>query len=299
MQRSWRTFVLLMLAGLWPQLGCVQVPANKSVQDLRPIAPVVAPAKSQELTATDISQSMMQQADLLEKTGKTSDAVAAYQRLRGADGPDAPQATKKLALLYYRSGDMDRAEQEFHLLKLQNPKDAATLTYLGNINYQRGMWGTAEKNYRDAIFHQPNHAEAWTGLGMTLAQNEAYTDAVDALAKVVSKAEAYCCVARVLTQQGKRQDAVRAYQTALSLDPTMQQARTELARMQERVQTDAPKTITLTTHFKAENRGTIELEDAPIYASEGASRLLMQRPTLPPLPDVDNDRDWPSTSKKR
>ena len=299
MRRSWRTFALILLFGVWPQLGCVQVPADKSVQDLRPIQQNAGSAKKQELTAADISKSMMQQAELLEKTGKTGDAVAAYQKMRGSEGPDAQQATKKLALLYYRSGEMDRAEQEFLLLKQQNPKDASTLTSLGNINYQRGMWGTAEKCYRDALYHQADHVEAWTGLGMTLAQLEAYNDSVDALSKVVSKAEAYCCVARVLSQQGKRQDAVRAYETALTIDPAMQQAKMELARIQQTVRTDPPTTVTLTTHLKPENRAVVELEDAPGFAIEGASRLMMQRPTLPPVPELGSDRDWASSNKKK
>ena len=204
--------------------------------------------------------------------------------MRTTNGPDAQLATRKLAILYYRTGDMDRAEQEFHLLKLQNPKDAVALTYLGNISYQRSNWGTAEKNYLDALFHQPKHAEAWTGLGLTLAQREAYSEAIDAFTNVVSKAEAYCCVARVMNQQGKRQDAVVAYQTALKLDPTLIQARTELARIQEHARTETPAKVTLTTHLKSERHGNAELEDAPAQATEGSSRVLMQRPTLPPLP---------------
>jgi tetratricopeptide (TPR) repeat protein len=289
----------LLVLGVAPLSGCVQVPTDKSVHDLRPIAPGAAAAPKQELTAVDISKSLLQQADLLEKTGKTSDALAAYQKMRTTNGPDAQLATRKLAILYYRTGDMDRAEQEFHLLKLQNPKDAVTLTYLGNINYQRAMWGTAEKNYLDAVFHQPKHAEAWTGLGLTLAQKEAYSEAIDAFTNVVSKAEAYCCVARVMNQKGKRQDAVIAYQTALQLDPTLMQARTELARLQQTALSDAPTKVTLTTHQKAERRGSAEMEDAPAQSSDGSSRLLMQRPTLPPLPEPPAEGAWPMPGQRK
>jgi tetratricopeptide (TPR) repeat protein len=299
MRRSWRTFASMLVLGVAPLAGCVQVPADKSVHDLRPIQPGAAAAPKQELSAADISKSLLQQADLLDKTGKTSDAVAAYQKMRSTNGPDAELATRRLAILYFRTGDMDRAEQEFHLLKLQNPKDAVTLTYLGNINYQRAMWGTAEKNYLDAIFYQPKHAEAWTGLGLTLAQKEAYSEAIEAFTNVVSKAEAYCCVARVMTQKGKRQDAVTAYQTALKLDPTLMQARTELARLQQTAMTETPTNVTLTTHLKAERRGSAELEDAPAQSSDGSSRLLMQRPTLPPLPESPADGAWPTPGQRK
>jgi len=299
MRRSWRTYASLLVLGVAPLSGCVQVPANKSVQDLRPVPPGAAPAPKQELTAADISKSLLQQADLLERTGKTSDAVAAYQKLRTTNGPDAPLATRRLAILYYRTGDMDRAEQEFQLLKLQDPKDAVTLTYLGNINYQRSMWGTAEKYYLDATFHQPKYAEAWTGLGLTWAQKENYSEAIEAFTNVVSKAEAYCCVARVMDQKGKRRDAVVAYQTALQLDPTLTQARTELARIQEAARAEPAAKVTLTTHLKSGAPGTAELVDAPPQSSDGTSRLLTQRPTLPPLPELPADSAWPAPGQKQ
>ena len=71
--------------------------------------------------------------------------MVAYQKLRTSNGPDAQLATRKLAILYFRTGDMERAEQEFHLLKLQNPKDAVTLTYLGNISYRLGTLQAFDK----------------------------------------------------------------------------------------------------------------------------------------------------------
>ena len=53
MRMSWRTFVLILLAAIWPQLGCHQVPADKSVQELRPIQQIGS-AKKQDLTAAEI-----------------------------------------------------------------------------------------------------------------------------------------------------------------------------------------------------------------------------------------------------
>lgn len=278
----------ILTFGIMPLAGCVQMPTDKSVHDLRPVAPTAQSAKSQELSVADISKSWLQQADLDEKTGKTAEAIAVYQKMRTGDGPDAPLATRKLAILYYRTGDLDKAEKEFQLLKLRNPKDAVTLTYLGDINYQRGMWSAAAKYYDDALYHQPKHDPASIGLGMTLAQTEAYGEAITKLSQVVPKAEAYCCVARVMTQQGKRQDAIRAYETALQLDPNVPQARSELTRLQQSTTT----TVTRTTHLTAERRGTAELMDAPPVTGEGANRTLVLPPTLPPLPERMSEPDW-------
>ena len=292
MRRSWHPFALMLLAGV----GCAQLPAGKSVQDLRPIQPSPDSAKKQEPPTVDIARSLLQQAELLDRTGRTSDAIAAYEKVRINNGPDTWQATRKLAMLHYRVGDLDRAEKEFTLLKQQNPKDAQTLTYLGNIAYQRGQFGIAENCYSNAVFHQPDYADAWSGLGMTIAQDgERWQKSKECFAKVVSEAEAYCCVARIMNQQGRRQDAYRAYQTALNLDPNLAQAKAEIARLQHTLLTDPPTTVTLTTHLKAEKRGSVELEDVQTRIIEGARRFRMQRPTLPPLPDIG---DWPAEPKR-
>ena len=69
MHMSWRTYAMILLAGIWPNLGCHQVPGDKSVQDLRPIQQTAGSAKKQELTAADIAQSGISKVDRLEKDG--------------------------------------------------------------------------------------------------------------------------------------------------------------------------------------------------------------------------------------
>ena len=52
MRKSWRTIAMIVAFGVWPQVGCHQVPGDKSVQDLRPIQPI-GKDKKQDLTAAD------------------------------------------------------------------------------------------------------------------------------------------------------------------------------------------------------------------------------------------------------
>jgi tetratricopeptide (TPR) repeat protein len=284
MRMSWRTYVLILLFGIWPHFGCHQVPGDKSVQDLRPIQQPDAAAKKQELTAADIAQSWIAKADKLEKDGKTSDAIVLCEKMREPGNPQALQATRKLALLYDRSHDLDRAEQEYQKVLLQNPKDADALAKLGDLANRRGQWGIAYKHFSNAVYYQPDHASAWSGLGMALAQEGNYDASFEAYSKVLSKSEAYCEVAFVMKLQGKLTDAIRAYETALKLEPAMPRARAELSKVREM----DPESLTTMSPVKMiGQKGAVELVEPLVRVNEGTGRQMMQRPTLPPVPDFD------------
>ncbi len=280
MRMSWRIFVLCLLVGSWPSLGCVQMPGEKSVSKGRTFDPNPDPVKMQALTATDIAQTWLAQADKLQQDKKLHEAVALCEKMREPGNPQAVLATKKLALLYDRTQDLDRAEDEYKRLLQHNPKDADTLAKIGDMYYRRGMWGAAEKWYGDALAHQANHASARSGLGFALAHQGEYVKSLEEFKKVVSAADAYCEIAFVMKLQGKRQDAVRAYEEALRLEPTMARASTELSRMQTARGTEIPV-------HQVGRPGAAQLEDAPVRISEDTNRWLMQRPVLPPLPEVD------------
>jgi tetratricopeptide (TPR) repeat protein len=304
--RTWRSFFLIALAGVWPQLGCQQLPADNSVKDIRPIQQKAAEAPKQETTAVNPAQPSMAQAKALEDAQKISDALVMYETIRRSDNTQMLAATKKIAFIYLRYNELDRAEQEYQFLLKQNPRDADTLCALGDISYRRGHWGIAEKCFRDALARQPDHTNSLINLGMTLAQqgDNHYAASIETFKQVAgfSEAEAYCQVASIMKSNGKREEALRAYQTALAKEPGNQRARTELTLMYQADPSLA--TVRLTTPAKAEKRGVVEQEPAaPVVASEGTGRLMMQRPTLPPAPEFDleecNARSWqPSVPKK-
>lgn len=285
MRMSWRIYVLFLLAGAWPNLGCVQMPGDKSVKEIQPVHPNAGGAKKLDLTAADITQTWQAQADKLQKENKLADAIALCEKMREPGNPQALVATKHLALLYDRTQDLDRAEDEYKRLLQHNPKDADLLAKLGDMFSRRGKWAAAEKWYGDALAQQPTHPGARSGLGFALAHQGDYVKSLEEFKKVVPAAEAYCEIAFVMKLQGKREDAVRAYEEALRLEPTMARASTELARMQQALLTApaAPKTPV----HQVGRPGMAQLEDAPSNTSEMTSRWLMQRPTLPPLPVVD------------
>lgn len=279
MRMWWRTCVLILLGGS----GCHQVPADKSVQELRPIQQVNVAAKKQELTAADITHTAwFANLDALEKAGKTLEAIALCEKMREPGNPHALDATRKLARLYHRLDELDRAELEYRKVLEQDPRDADTLAKLGDIAYGRKHWGVAHKHYSDALHYRKDHAFAWTGLGMAAAQLGNFDESFAAFNKVLpSQAEAYCQVAYFLNLQGKVPDAIRAYEQALKIEPKMPRANQELAKLRAIPTTATPVGRQVTVEPDA--------VIAPVGADLGRSQ--MQRPVLPPLRNVDaNDQ---------
>src|SRR5439155_18320094 len=141
--------------------------------------------------------------------------------------------TRKIALIYDRSDDLARAEQEYRRILQDDPRDATALYKLGDLSYRRGHWLIAEKHLTKALAVKPDLTEARVALGMALAQAGYHTESVQEFAKVLPKAEAYCELAFILKLQGKMQDAIRAYETALTFEPAMPRALTELRKARE------------------------------------------------------------------
>lgn len=284
MRMSWRSCLLILLVGIGPHFGCHQLPGDKAVQDLRPIQQVAGSAKKQDLSlnAAEITQAAwLTNVDALEKAGKAAEAIALCEKMRDTGDP---QATKKLARIYHRLDDRDRAEQEYERILKDNPQDVDALYGLGELSYRRGLWGIADKHFSKVLAVQPDHVYATVNLGMTIAQQGYESAAVDVLKKVVSESEAYCNVAFVLALQGKSRDAIRMYETALKIEPAMVRANAELAKIR---QADGAITVSLTTPYRVGRQGSIELETTPRTTIEGSSRLMLSRPTLPPLPEVE------------
>ncbi len=295
------------MLGLWPLVGCHQLPRGKSAQDLTVQKAGTGP--TQQLTTAEIFQTWMTQIDQLQRENKLSDAIALCERMREPGSPYAWQATRKIAQLCENDKEyLQRAEDEYKQLLMRNPGDADVIAKLGDISARRGHWPTAEQYYSHALaYAKGNHAAAQSGLAFSLAMMEAYERSLNEYAKLfpASKsgaAEAYCSVAAVLNMQGKRQDALRWYLTAHSFDPTSERARLGAASVQQSLNT-SPPVVAQTTSTQMGQPGTVELEEAPTQVGEYGGRSMIHRATLPALPPLEtpreNDHEWKVSGKKR
>jgi tetratricopeptide (TPR) repeat protein len=315
MRKSLRTSILALLLAGWPQLGC-KLPGDNSAPAPPTVQPKQVTAQKPDAAPVTTAQALRNQAEILEKAGRTIEAIALYEQVQPTSGPLGWEATRKLAQLYHGIGDLYRAQLEYErLLNQHNPRDVDALCNLGWTYYQSGQYGAAYKFLNDAVFLQKdrptaNYAVAVDRLGMTLAQMKNYDASLAEFKKIGKEAEAYRKVAFVLKLQNNRDKAIEYYRRATGLDPSNMQAQRELSMM-----FDTPPAAGIPNIMAAaiqntprpiEKRGNVELEPAPLVArgaDEGGSRLMTQRITLPPLPAMDmapgNGNDWESSTAKK
>jgi tetratricopeptide (TPR) repeat protein len=206
----------------------------------------------------------MATAQQFDVAGNYAEAVTLYEKARHTDSLVEPVATRRLAILYDKQGQFDKARSEYEKLLQKNPRDADTLNNLGYGYYARGQWDLAEQHLRKALAANPQHEHAWINLGMTLGQQQRYDESLNAFAKVVDRAEGLCNLAFILTTQGKREEAKQAYTEALRLNPGLQLAQGALAKLHQSTAVDTVEDLT-----KHPNRTD----------SEGASGVTMSRVT--------------------
>jgi tetratricopeptide (TPR) repeat protein len=290
--------LLLVILGAWPQAGCVLLQTDKAAADGRP-AQQAAPAKKDAPPQPALTPTA--RATELERAGKLPEAVAVYESMRTPGNPDALLATKLLAAFYLRHDDLERSEQEYRNLLTANPSDAAVLSSLGDISSRRGQFGTAGNCYSLALQYDPANVSARSGLAMALAQQGAYDRSVTEYKKVLpSEADAQCKVAWVMNLRGDKREAFELYQSALRIEPGNAAARTAVAQLRQAGVAEATTVVRITTPLPADKRGLAELQPAPVLASsEGLSRLQMQRPTLPPVPEELFTEDVAPTSRPK
>jgi Tfp pilus assembly protein PilF len=196
-----------------------------------PMAPASSPTpKLVELPPSDSAKVCLATAELMEKDGKIREAISLYERARQID-PKQRIVCRRLAVLFDRAGDQLQAAKEYDEAIKLFPKDADLWNDIGFFHYNRGRWADAEKSLRQAIALQPKHERAWINLGMTLSQEGKYDEGLAAFMKAVPQGQACCNLAFILTAQGKRDEARKMYQMALSHEPDLEIARTALAKL--------------------------------------------------------------------
>jgi Tfp pilus assembly protein PilF len=226
MARRFRGSLPLLMAGLLLQTGCVTMPQWDA-------APADPAAKSgTTLPQKESAELHLNLADKFEKNRNLGEAAAQLEMAR-KENPGLKDVDHRLAILYDEIGKLQTALKEYEKKLAANPKDPVLLNDIGWCYYDLGSWGQAEKSFRQAVAVNPDYKLAWNNLGLTLGQQERYTESKDAFLKVVSPAEAECNLAFIFLTQGKRSDAWSAYQRAVQLDPSSLMARTMLAKLEE------------------------------------------------------------------
>ena len=178
---AWR-FAALAIAAL--PCGCA-IPGNDSQGVTSAMLAPFSPG-SKDSSQTP-AQAAIAAGSKLERKGKVKDAIAKYEEARRLD-PAAPVA-HRLALLYDRQGEVERARSEFEIAVKISPRDAQLLNDMGYFAFEHGNWSESEKLLRQSLDINSNNERAWVTLGLVLGRQDRYGESYDALAKILSRDE--------------------------------------------------------------------------------------------------------------
>jgi Tfp pilus assembly protein PilF len=186
-------------------------------------------SRSKELPPEQTAELAQATAEELEKQGNVAEAIAQYESARHHD-PRRPVA-HRLAVLYDRLGDDERALMEYDHALQMTPHNADLLNDRGYFHYQRGEWAEAEKWLRQALEADARHTRATINLGLVLGHEERYEESMQTFVRVLPEAQARCNVGVLLAQQGKPAAARDCLEEALRLDSHLKQAQVVLAKL--------------------------------------------------------------------
>ncbi len=80
--------------------------------------------------------------------------------------PDLSGSHTNLGLIYFRTGDMQKAEAAFRQAIRVNPGNAVAYNHLGILYRMAGRFSEAENAYLSAIQNKPDYANAHLNLGI-------------------------------------------------------------------------------------------------------------------------------------
>ena len=176
-------------------------------------------------------------AALLERQGRLAEAIVVWAgAVRLAPG-SAP-ARNSLGVALASAGRLDEGIRELREAVRLDPAYAKARVNLGVALEQQGQLEAAAVEYAAAARLQPDYALAWHNLGLALARLGRLGEAIGAMTKAVDQepriAGWRADLALMLLGAGDREQAIRQFETALSLDPAQQAARRALDDLRRR-----------------------------------------------------------------
>lgn len=202
---------------------------EKSLSDV----PKLAGAKEPELAPDKAATLCLAAATELEKGGYYTQAIAQCELARQHQ-PGLPGLSRKLAGLYAREGDLEKAVAEYKKALAASPKDADLLNDMGYCCYQVKDFTAAEKYLRQALSLKPQLQRAHANLGLALGRQENWRESLEEFKKAGSVASAHANLAAMYHAAGRDDDARRECQIALGMDAKLGATQELLAKLEEK-----------------------------------------------------------------
>ena len=147
-------------------------------------------------------------------------------RLQKDDLSSSPELQRGIALA--RKGDFKKAEEAFEQAVALHPRDARSLTALGQVQEQLGKLPESVETFRNVIELDPLSADAHENLGIALGDQTdlaaALKESAAAIRLAPSSASAHFLQGRLLSDLGKHEEARDEFRKALDIAPEYAEA---------------------------------------------------------------------------
>jgi len=159
-----------------------------------------------------------------------------------AMAPNLPWGYLLLGVVLMLEGDAAQAAAHFQRARELGRDAPVILMRIAWINLLLNRSKDAETGFRSVLAHEPRSAEALTGLGISLEQQELHEEAEQALRAAIAL-EFYNPIAHVhlgqaLARRGDDLDAMKALRTALAQQPESSDAKALLSDLERRMKSD-------------------------------------------------------------
>jgi len=188
-------------------------------------------ARSARENHSDVAGTWIATGKIAESESLFADAIEAYLEARRL-GWDNPDLDLVIGNLYMRIGDSAKA-QRYMAAGIDSPDAKPEVIYNYGISLLR------EKKYSEAVNalqrvveQRPEMPQAWQALALSLRNAKRYSEAVSAYEKTLSFGEdskLFFNLAYCLKRAGRTDEAVTSYEQAIFLDPMFSEAYHNLA----------------------------------------------------------------------
>jgi tetratricopeptide (TPR) repeat protein len=259
----------------FPGMGAAPTPMPEKTLTAE-MTKVAAQAKEPELPPEKAARLCLAAADELEKGGHFAHAISQCE-LAHQHSPNHPGLSRKLAGLYARDNQLEKAIDEYKKEVAKSPRDADLLNDLGYCCYQAKDYAAAEKYLRQAVAAKPNLQRAHANLGLALGRQEKWRESLEEFKKAGSVAAAHANLAAMYHAVGRDEDARRECKIALGLDPQLHGAQDLLAKLEE---TAKEQQTIRQAEMKLTARPTPAVQVAEATPTADAGAIQLKRPVV-------------------
>lgn len=173
-----------------------------------------------------------------QRKGSVATALGEFRKVIALDA-GSPDAHLNYGTVLLATGDAMQAEKEFRTCLELDPGFVEAHFNLGLLFASKRRWSEAATQLRTALGLQPRNVRVRWNLARVLRDSGDRTGAVAEYAQVCARdaslADAHLEFGRVLLAEGRREDAIRIWQTALQRNPTHRALHDELTTELDRM----------------------------------------------------------------